>query len=125
VGEIHDSPLKVQVVDRYGNGVSAFPVTFSLAVGDLEFQDTPFQTTDAGGFAEINVRQGYLTNDSAVTVTPAGAPLPDLAGSSQSIISLRTLGTTNNSGTFDLNFPVGTGPEFLLVILMVTLTMIS
>ncbi|MCB9025288.1 MAG: VCBS repeat-containing protein [Bdellovibrionaceae bacterium] len=115
VAQDYTSPLKVQVVDQFGNGISAYPVVFVLKVGDVEFLSPSIQSTDASGFASLYLKQGFLSNNSTVTVTPVGAPLPDLAGSGQSIISLNTLGKTNNSGNFDLNFNVSNNPDNILM----------
>ncbi|MCB0389701.1 MAG: VCBS repeat-containing protein [Bdellovibrionales bacterium] len=107
--------LKVQVVDQYGNGVPAYPVVFTQKVGSLLFLDSNQQSTDANGFASITVQQGFHSTKSTVTVTPAGSPLPDNAGTGQAIISLSLIGTTNNNGNFDLNFSLGNSPENIVM----------
>lgn len=115
IGQNYTQPIKVQVVDQFGNGVSAFPVIFGLKAGDLHLLSPSAQTTDTQGYASVHIKQGYKASNSVLTVVPAGAPLPDNAGSGQAIISLGVLGNTNNTGNFDLNFSTGNNPDNMVM----------
>lgn len=106
-------PLKIQVVDRFENGVGGFPVLFNLAGGDAELLTPPIVITDSQGYATVQMRPGYHSNNHRITVIPLGPPLPDKAMTSYGILSLGVLAKTQNNGEFDLKFATGNNPDAL------------
>lgn len=111
VGEELEDPLRVQVVDRFGNGVANFPVLFNLGSGDAEILSERIQTTNALGFAQVSLRMGYRSKKNRLFVRSRDLPLPDLAGSGDSVISLTALSSLSNNNQQGLIFASGALPK--------------
>ncbi|MCB0415293.1 MAG: hypothetical protein KDD50_13235, partial [Bdellovibrionales bacterium] len=108
--------LKFKILDRFENGVSAFPVVLSQAGGDLYFNGSTNLVSDSDGYISTSVKQLYGANNSRVAIKPLGSALPDVVGSGLTTASIGVLGTTNNNGNFDFKFSVTNGPDKIQIL---------
>ncbi len=90
-------PLRVEVVDRYSNPIPDIPVVFTVVGGDATIETTPFQTTDATGGAEVQVRLGNQHYRNVIGVKPATGVFPDIAGTGNDIIAFNVFSQAQNS----------------------------
>ncbi len=115
VGQSFSEPLVIKVADRFGNGVSNFPLVFQNTSGDVHLIGNLNRTTNASGLATVSVIQGYTANRSYVSVLPLTGLLPDLAGTGNAKARFLLLSQSRNSGSFDLNFQIGNSPDDAVV----------
>jgi hypothetical protein len=111
VGLSFSEPISIRVVDKYGNGVSNYPVLFQRTAGDVMLIGAMERRTDSSGKATISVIQGYKAARSFVSVRPLLGTLPDIAGSGLPKARFLLFSQTLNNASFDLNFTVGNGAE--------------
>ena len=92
-------PLKVQVVDTFGNGVSGFPVLFTLQSGGGALGTTT-TTTDAAGYATSSYVSGPTPSSVSVQVSAAGL----LASPASFSITVNAGGTLVKSIPYNTTF---------------------
>ncbi len=104
-------PLKVQVVDRYGNKVPQFPLFFQVLVGDSEITSPSAVFTNSDGFASINLMLGRQHLFHSIKIAPLGAPLPDLAVSGAATLFYSAQAVYTGTGQVGAAFKVGQNPS--------------
>lgn len=110
IGQAMADPMKIQVVDQYGNGIPNFPLLFQKIAGDAEFMGFPIKMSDMNGYVSLNMRMGYRSLVNLVRVLPYGAPLPDVAGTGNGVLNLVETSTSHATGKFGAVFQMGPNP---------------
>lgn len=103
--------IRVKVVDRYGNGISSYPLYFQITQGQMEFLDSPLQTTNLLGEAAINLKMGTLSLKNRIVVSPFNASLPDESLTGTPNLEIEQIGRTTNNGAFGPLYIVGQNPN--------------
>lgn len=112
IGTVLTTNPKVQIVDRYGNGVPNQKVRFQVTVGDAKIVGPSIITSDTSGYAQITLRMGISHLQNTIYVSSATSALPDLAGSGNPVLKITENSSVNASGTgnFGLSFPTVASP---------------
>lgn len=116
VGKSFSDPLTVKVVDRFGNGVSNYPVLFQRTAGDVFLIGDLLRRTNAQGLVSLSAIQGYTAARSYVTAIPLSGTLPDVNATGLTKLRFTLFSQSRNSSAFDLNFSVGNNPENSIVV---------
>jgi len=103
--------LKVRIVDRYGNGIAAYPILIQTISGDMKLSGTGLKTTDLQGYAQISATAGISAVKSTVVVSSLNGSLPDLAGSGHGRLLMTQTATTSGTGQIGGLYPSGLGPN--------------
>lgn len=114
VGAPLAEPIKVQVVDQWGNGIPAIPLVFRVIAGAAELSSQPFVLTDAQGFAQATVRLGYTSVGNRIAIEPVGGALPDLAGTGHGRLVVDETAQSFGTGRLGSTFNVGANPGALV-----------
>ncbi len=114
-GVVSSNAIKVHLVDRYGNGIASFPLSFKIVSGEASLVGNPLQVTDTNGDAQIFVLHGYQAFLSRVSVGPTTGVLPDLAGSGNATLQVSLSTDTTNSGNLGALYATGSNPGAMTV----------
>ncbi len=108
-GTAFNLPIKVQVVDQFGNGIPNIPLLFQVTRGDLKLQGPAKQSSDAQGFVQIGLTAGLSTLRNLIRVT-SGTPLLDNAGTGNTSLTFTETVTTLGNGSLGPSTPTGNSP---------------
>ncbi len=70
IGTILTDPLRVKVIDDYGNGISNVEVVFEVSEGDAVIVDPQTVLTDVMGFAESTIQLGDYGSSTVIAHSP-------------------------------------------------------
>lgn len=113
IGHLTALPVKVKVVDQFGNRVPNISILFSVLGGDAHLVGSPQVLTDSDGVAQIPVRMGYTSQRSIIGVKPAAGVFPDLAGSNNNTLTLNLFSTTSGTGSSALEMATANNPTII------------
>lgn len=109
-GDTLPLPIKVKVVDRFGNAVGNYSVLFRITSGDSKLLSAANQISDASGLVQNSVRLGTLSTKTVITIRPSSGLLPDEAGSGNTLLQMVAFSQVTNKGEFGSFFPVSSSP---------------
>lgn len=115
IGQLYSEVISVKVVDEYGNGIPQFPVLFLRTVGDITFDDSIVQLSNASGIVNMHVRAGTHDYMNVVQVLPLGTNLPDRQATGQSQLTFKFYSQVNNRGFIGANYSVTNNPTMMTV----------
>ena len=110
-GQPLSNPIKVQLVDRHGNGIPAVPLLFQVMAGDSVLTSQAIQVSDAQGFAQVSLRLGLKSVTTKVYVRPLSGTLPDLAITGNATLTINELAQSAGAGKMGSTFTVGLNPN--------------
>jgi hypothetical protein len=110
-GQLLTNPLKVQLVDRYGNGIPAIPLLFQVMAGDSVLTSQAIQVSDAQGYAQATLKLGFNSVTTKVYVRPLSGALPDLAASGNATLVINEFADSPATGKVGSTFTVGLNPS--------------
>ncbi|MDR3608232.1 MAG: VCBS repeat-containing protein [Oligoflexia bacterium] len=115
IGSVLTTHPQVQVVDQFGNGVSAFELYFRVTNGDAQVLSSPVQTSDSNGYASVSMRLGYSAIVNDLEVSGFTSVLPDLAATGNANVILTEQTSNVGTGKFGSAFLVGSSPGQMIL----------
>lgn len=103
-------PLKVKVVDQFGNGVASYPIYFKKILGDGYVTSAVLQVSDLNGIVNANFKLGSILDTNIISAEPLLLTLPDVAnsGNPKLLFTATQISSTKNLGA---NYIVGQAPS--------------
>lgn len=114
-GNLAAEVVEAKLVDQYGNGIAAYPISFKVTSGDTNILSNALQVTDLNGVAQVSLKHGYRAFQSILSVSPSTGVLPDLAATGNSMLKVAIAMETNNKGKVGATYATGSNPGMMAV----------
>lgn len=115
LGQLLPTALKAKIVDKYGNGISYYPMYFQKLLGDAEIEDSPIQLSDTTGTVSVNVRMGSGALSNTIKVGPLSGVLMDVNSTGNTSIFFKELTLSSSEGSIGAVYGISQNPQGMVV----------